>query len=122
MNPKGSRPITTRDLLPSERTFLDAMHRLGHGRYESLKIHNGELVLDPWPTAIRNVKFGTHYPDCEKKLSAEFNLKRQVAELFEYIRSVGGGSEICVLEIFCGLPFSMRIEHRAEDQAEVRRG
>ena len=121
MNAKASRPTATCDLLPSERSFLDAMRRLGYGRYESLKIHNGELVLDPWPTAIRNVKFGAQYPDCENELSAEFKLKKQVAELFEYIRSVGTG-EIRVLEIASCLPFSMRIEHRPEDEAEVRRG
>jgi hypothetical protein len=50
MNAKASRPTTTCDLFPLEREFLDEMRRLGHGRYESLKIRNGELALDPWPT------------------------------------------------------------------------
>ena len=58
LNAKASRPTATCDLFPSERSFLDEMRRLGHGRYESLKIHNGELILTPWPTAIRDVKFG----------------------------------------------------------------
>jgi hypothetical protein len=84
------------------------MRSLGHGRYESLRIHNGELALDPWPLAIRDVKFGPQDPGCEKEVSAEFRLKRQVAELFEYIRSVDAG-EIRLLEIHGGLPFAMQI-------------
>jgi hypothetical protein len=67
------------------------------------------------------VKFGAQYPDCEKELSAEFKLKRQVAELFEYIRSVDAG-EIRVLEIANCLPLSMKIQHMPVDKAGVRRG
>ena len=105
---KAARPTTTRDLLPSERAFLNAMRSLGHGRYESLKIHNGELALDPRPIAIRDVKFGARDPGCEKGVGSEFRLKRQVTELFEYIRSVEAG-EIRQLKIRGGLPFAMQI-------------
>jgi len=34
---KASRPTTTCDLLPSERSFLDEMRRLGPRAYESLR-------------------------------------------------------------------------------------
>lgn len=44
-----SRPISTRDLLASERTFVAAMTNLGFGRLEYLRIERGELVLNPWP-------------------------------------------------------------------------
>ena len=54
-----SRPISTRDLLATERTFVAAMTGLGFGRFEFLRIHRGELVLDPWPTVVRDVKFGS---------------------------------------------------------------
>ena len=118
---KVSRPTTTYDLLPSERAFLAGMRRLGRGRYEFLKIHNGELVLAPWPIAIRDVKFGAQDLGCEKELMAEFRLKRQVTELFEFIRAVDDG-EIRVLEIANCLPLSMRIEHRPEGEAEARHG
>ena len=117
---KREPPATTFDLFPSERTFLGDMHRLGHGRYEFLRIRNSELALDPWPTAIRDVKFGAQDLGCEKELSGEFRLKRQVRQLFEYIRSVQVG-EIRLLEVANGLPFSMRIQHMPEDKAEVRR-
>ena len=104
-----SRPALTRDLLPSERTFVAAVSRLGFGRFEYLRIERGELVLDPWPTAVRDVKFGTQDPGAAKIPPDEYELKPQVAELFEYIRAVDAG-EIRTLEVKHGLPFSMEIE------------
>ena len=104
-----SRPPSTRDLLPSERAFAAAMSALGFGRFEYLRIERGELVLAPWPSAVRGVKFGSQDTGAAKIPSANFELKPQVAELFEYIRSVEAG-EIRVLEVKHGLPFSMEIE------------
>ena len=103
-----TRPVSTRDLRPSERTFVAAMSRLGFGRFEYLRIERGELILDPWPASIRNVKFGYRDPGAAKMLPAEFELKPQVAELFEYVRAVDAG-EIRTLEVKSGLPFSMEI-------------
>ena len=104
-----SRPISTRDLLATERTFVAAMNGLGFGRFEYLRIERGEFVLDPWPTVVRDVKFGCQYPGLAKTVPADFELKPQVAELFEYIRDVDAG-EIRTLEVKSGLPFSMEIE------------
>ena len=104
-----SRPISTRDLLASERTFVAAMTNLGFGRFEYLRIERGELVLNPWPGVIRDVKFGSHDPGTGKTLPVDFELKPQVAELFEYVRDVDAG-EIRCLEVKSGLPFSMEIE------------
>ena len=104
-----SRPVSTRDLLASERTFVAAMTNLGFGRFEYLRIERGELVLHPWPGVIRDVKFGSHDPGAAKTIPADFELKPQVAELFEYIRDVDAG-EIRTLEVKSGLPFSMEIE------------
>jgi hypothetical protein len=108
MRVKPSRPTSTHHLLPSERTFLDAMHCLRYGRFESLRIERGELVLEPWPITIRQVKFGSLDLRCEKEPGIEFRLKSHLADLFEYVRSVDAG-EILVLEIRGGLPFAMRI-------------
>ena len=102
-------PVTTHDMLASETTFLAAMRQLGYGRIELLRIERGELV-DPWPITVRDVKFGAE-DAAEKVPGADFTLKKQVAELFHYVRSVESG-EIRVLEIKNGLPFSMKIHHR----------
>ncbi len=106
-----SRPTSTRDLSPSEQRFVEAMTELGYGRFESLRIDRGELILDPWPCTVRNVKFGTASQAETRERPAEFDLKRQVAEFFEYVRSVEAG-EIRTLEVQHGLPFSMEIGGR----------
>ena len=105
-----SRPAFTRDLRPSERGFVEAMSNLGFGRFEFLRIDRGELVLEPWPTVVRDVKFGCQDPAGTRVAPADFQLKPQVAELFEYVRAVDAG-EIRTLEVKSGIPFSMEIEH-----------
>lgn len=104
-----NRPASTRDLRPSERELVNAMTRLGFGRFEYLRIERGEIVLDPWPTVVRDVKFGSADPGAAKLHRADFELKAQVAQLFEYVRAVDDG-EIRTLEIKHGLPFSMEVE------------
>jgi len=108
-----SRPTSTGDLRPRERTFLAAMTRLGFGRFEFVRIEQGEIVLDPWPTAVRDVKFASIDQAASRAIPTEFALKPQVAELFDYVRSVCSG-EIRALEIKNGLPFSMEIDYRVE--------
>ena len=111
-------PISTQDLLSSERRFLDGMRHLRFGRFEFLQIRNGEVVLDPWPTTIRDVKLGAQANSHTG--SGDFALKQQVSELFEYIRAVDIG-EIRTLEIRHGLPFSMEIELSGKAMPGTRR-
>jgi hypothetical protein len=101
-------PITTQDMLPSEATFLAAMQQLGFGRFEYLQIRNGELLLNPWPVAVRDVKFGTP-ANTGSPAAATSALRPQVAEFFAYVREVDAG-EIRELDVRHGLPFSMEIE------------
>ena len=105
----GANPTTsTEDLLPSERRFLAAMQALGFGRFEYVQIRKGDIILDPWPVAVRDVKFGAEGAS-ERALHPASQLKRQVTEFFEYTRDVDDG-EIRTLEIRHGLPFSMEVE------------
>jgi len=101
-------PKLTRDLRPSERRLVEAMQELGHGRFESLRILQGELVLDPWPTTIRSVKFGNATPNRPLSGSADFELKEQASEFFAYVRTIEIGV-IRVLEVRGGLPFAMEV-------------
>ena len=105
-----SSPKATHDLSPSERRFVVAMNELGFGRFEFLRIEHGELVLDPWPPTVRSLKFGRDHLAALNGVPNEFELKRQVAELYEQVRSVEAG-EIRCLEVRHGLPFSMEVEH-----------
>jgi hypothetical protein len=101
-------PAITQDLLPSETAFLAAMQSLGFGRFEYLQIRNGELVLDPWPLAVRDIKFGSTV-NTARVTDSDSELRAQVAEFFAYVRDVDAG-EIRELEVRHGLPFSIEIE------------
>ena len=104
------RPRSTRDLSPFERRFAVVLQQLCFGRIESLRIRAGAPVLDPWPTTVRFIKFGAG-DEVLCRPSSEFELKRPLAELFEYMRGVEEG-EIRHLVIRHGLPISMEVEHR----------
>jgi hypothetical protein len=95
---------STSDLSSSERRFLRSMQELGHGRFEFLRIVQGELVLEPWPTTVRSVKFGNPTPNQPDSGLADFELKGQVAEFFSQVRTTDSGL-IRVLEVRGGLPF-----------------
>jgi hypothetical protein len=99
---------STSELKATERAFVATMQWLCFGRFEFLRIERGELVLDPWPTTVRQVKFcaKTGRPDT---IAEEFLVKQRVVEFFDYIRSIEFG-EIRVLEVKNGLPFSMEVE------------
>src|ERR1039458_2533952 len=101
-------PKSMRDLRPSERQFVDAMRRLGHGRFESVQQRRAKLVRGPPPTAVRSVKFGKPTPNRPQHPSNAFDLKQEVAQLFEAVRGVDDG-EIRVLEVRGGLPLCMEI-------------
>ena len=103
------RPASTKDLLPSERSLLDAMRVIDFGQIEFLRIRAGEPVLDPWPTVVRNLKFGADGRDPRPTVNREFVLKQEAADLFEYTRDVEDG-EIRALVVRHGLPFSMEVE------------
>ena len=63
----------TRDLRPSERAFAAAMSGMSFGRFEYLRIDGGTWSSDPWPTSVRDVKFGSSDPGIAKELPADFN-------------------------------------------------
>jgi len=106
---KHGKPNSTKDLLSSERTLLDAMRVIDFGQIEFLRIRGGEPVLDPWPTVVRDLKFGVDRQEPRATSRTDFELKREVAELFEYTREVEDG-EIRALVVRHGLPFTMEIE------------
>ena len=104
---RATRPGSTRDLSSSERSFVTVAQQLGFGHFESIKIRDGALVLDPWPTVVQVLKFGAADGEPADR-AADFELKKSLAEFFEYVRGVDDG-EIRCLEVRHGLPFSMEI-------------
>ncbi len=101
-------PVTIEDLLPSEAVFVDAMQQLAFGRFQYLQIRGGELILNPAPVTVRDVKFGSPVMTGKPSVSAS-ELRPQIAEFFAYVREVDAG-EIREVEVRHGLPFSMELE------------
>jgi len=105
-----NRSLSTGNLSSSERAFVSLLQQLGFGHLESLQIRCGAIVLDPSPTVVQVLKFGA--AECQQpSRPVDFELKKSVVDLFEYIRGVDAG-EIRRLEVRHGLPFSMEIERR----------
>jgi hypothetical protein len=105
-----SIPASTRDLLPSEQRIVADMQQRRFCRYEFISIRGGELVLNPWPATVTAVRFASQDPATATNPAAEFQLKRQMIEFLEYVRTIDSG-EIRCLEVRHGLPFSMEVEH-----------
>jgi hypothetical protein len=107
------RPRTTADLRPNERRFVNALQDLEFGRFELIQIRSGEVVLDPWPSSVRDIKFGAASDGRESQqvIPEEFELKREVIELIEYIRSIQSGDIRCLV-IRHGVPFTMQVDQR----------
>jgi hypothetical protein len=104
------RPSFSQDLSGAERQLLSVLERLGFGRLESVRIRGGQPLVDPWPTVVQYVKFGTTESP-PRVPASDFELKGSIAEFFQYIRGVGEG-EIRRLEFRHGLPFSIEVEQR----------
>jgi hypothetical protein len=100
------------DLRPSERVLVSTLNELQFGRLEFVRIADGEVVLDPRPTTIRAVKFGSEEPAKFHPPSDEFQLKRSVIKLIEFIRSISAG-EIRSLEVRHGMPWAIEVEDRS---------
>jgi hypothetical protein len=57
LNSQAAAPRLFRDLRPTEQLIFVAMRTIGYGRFESVPIQNGLMVIDPWPKTVREVKF-----------------------------------------------------------------
>ena len=99
--------VSITDIRPSEREFVLAMQKLGFGQFEGVRVVAGELALDPLPRMVQTVKFGAEAYDAAIP-SSDFQLKRQVLQFLERVRSIEAG-EIRSLEVRHGLPFAMEL-------------
>ena len=94
---------TTGDRLPAERRFLNTISELQFGHFQDLRICNGQLVLDPAPIAVRQLKFGKTAPAPSQQGGPEFVLKQAVIDFFRHVRAIEHG-RIRLLQIQNGLP------------------
>jgi hypothetical protein len=90
---------------PHQR-LVDLMQQINFGRLENLVVADGQVVMDPPPRVVREIKFGSENGARRELSLGDFALKAQVVELMQYIDDLQDG-EIDVLEIKGGLPFRM---------------
>lgn len=101
--------MTKTSLSAPRRRLLETMQRLNFGRIEDLEIRNGEPMFNPAPRVVQDIKLGGENGPRPELGTADFALKSQVAEFFEYLSRLGDGS-VEIIEVKHGLPFKLVIE------------
>ena len=97
------------DLSREGQTLVERMQRINFGRIEHLPVRGGQPVWADQSRVIRKVKFGGENLPRAESGYGDFELKRQVVDLFVQFERIGDGL-IRSLEIKHGLPFAMDIE------------
>ena len=98
--------LSKQSLTASRSTLLALMQRINFGRLEGLHFHDGEPVFSPTPRLHREIKFAGENGPRPELAAADFLLKQQVVELFDYFDQQRDGV-VDVLEVKHGLPFRM---------------
>ncbi len=96
--------ISKQDLSSCRAGLIELMQSINFGRIEKLPLRNGEPVLSPRPTVVREHKFGGDNGPRPELGTSDFLLKQQVVELFKFLDEHQSGT-IDMLEIKHGLPF-----------------
>jgi hypothetical protein len=94
--------------------LVEQMQRINFGRLEYLPVREGLPVRDKRTRIIRRVKLGGQNEPRPERQLGDFELKREVVELFSRLRQLGNGL-ILKLEVKYGLPFVMDVEEDADD-------
>ena len=97
------------DLSREGQTLVERMQRINFGRIEHLPIRGGQPVWADQSRVIRKVKLGGENTPRAESGYGDFELKRQVVDLFAQFERIDEGL-IRSLEIKHGLPFAMDIE------------
>jgi hypothetical protein len=96
-------------LSPEQSRLVEWMQTVNFGRVEQLLVRGGEPVFTPPPRVIRDIKLGADNGARPEIARADFELKREVRELFTHLEAIGDGVVHC-LEVKHGLPFKMTVE------------
>ena len=96
-------------LSPARRRLVETMQQLNFGRIENLAVRAGEPAFDPAPKVVQDIKIGGENGPRPELTHDDFALKSQIAELFNFLNSVGDGT-VAVIEVKHGLPFRLIIE------------
>jgi hypothetical protein len=90
------------------RRLVALMRRIGFGRIESLRVAGGQPVYDPPPRVIREVKLGAEPASQKHDDTADFTVKKAVADLLAELTSVGTAT--VAIEVRHGLPHRLLVQ------------
>lgn len=105
-------PVKKTNLSAGRRRLVDMMQEVNFGRIHQLQVRDGEPAFTPMTRVERQIKFGGDNQLRPEAALDDFELKRNVVELFESFERLGNGI-IKQLEIKGGLPFGMTVEEQA---------
>ena len=109
-------PLMAQDLSPGQRTLVELMHEHQFGRIENVPIRQGQPILDSSLNVVRVARFVSR--DAAKvSRSDDFELKRQVRDLFKELARLENGTVIR-LEFRYGLPFLLETTERVIQATE----
>ena len=100
------------NLTPAQQSLIGLMQRLNFGCIEKFVVRDGEPVLEPKPRVVREVKFCGENGPRPEAAKQDFELKKEVRDLFVQFEALGDGT-VLSLEVKHGLPFKMSFEEDA---------
>jgi hypothetical protein len=92
------------DLSPAQRSLVELIHVHQFGRIENMPVRAGKPILNSDVKVVRAARLGGGSAAAKVIRTDEFELKRQVRELFEELDRLQDGTVI-LLEFRHGLPF-----------------
>lgn len=98
-----------RHLNDARQQLILLAQRLYFGTVHELQIRAGDPVFDPPPKVIRRVKLGGHNTARPQAAAADFALKQEWVEFFDYCDACENGT-VLVIEVAHGLPLFFEIE------------
>jgi hypothetical protein len=101
--PNLRKPLSVEDLSPGQRSLVELMRGHQFGRIETMLIRGGEPILNSDVKVVRVARLGSG-TDGARVTRTEFELKKQVRDLFEELAQLENGTVI-LLEFRHGLPF-----------------
>jgi hypothetical protein len=91
-------------LSQAQRSLVDLMHVHQFGRIENMPVRDGEPIFNSDVKVVRVARLGGGSDAAQVTRAVEFELKRQVRDLFEELERLREGTVIR-LEFRHGLPF-----------------
>ena len=110
------------DLSEAAKALVSTMDTVQFGRFEGLRICNGDVVFDPPPRLVRVTRIGSA-KDAPAADSSDWLLNEPIVTLLQEFAALGNGT-VERLEFRHGLPVLLEtaIPARPESSSDVSRG